>query len=77
MIAAVVIVCASALVGLHMQHLHAQTMAGDAEELKRLGDRLLLVESQGKQKYDHAAFEDLKSKVEALRLAQGLKGSRG
>lgn len=75
-LACVVAICATALIAIHQWQKHEIEMVTGMSHLKGVQVRLASLESARAIQYDHAAFEDLKTKVEALRLAQGLRGSR-
>ena len=72
----VIIVCLTALVWQAKQNQHVIQVKGQAELISALSDRVSALEQQRASHYDHAAFEDLKSKVEAMRIVQGMKGMR-
>lgn len=48
-------------------------MQAEGSLLHKVEARVSALERMQASKYDHAAFEDLKSKVEAMRIAQGMR----
>lgn len=65
--ASIAIICATALA---IQHRYFVFKGMDIEE------RITALENRANETFDPKAFEELRSKVEAMRIAQGLKGSR-
>lgn len=72
-LACVITVCLCALVAQQASHDHAEEMQGGLERMDELEDRLEVLERSRDAHFDPAAFEDLRTKVETLRLGQGLK----
>jgi predicted Holliday junction resolvase-like endonuclease len=75
-----VIIAAAALIAQNRAQVHELQMKGANQDFKALFDglrslsfRVAALEEPKASEYDHKAFEDIKSKVEALRIAQGLK----
>jgi hypothetical protein len=72
----VVLICITVLWYQHAGHEHARAMQGEARLLHQLETRLVALERARRDEFDPKAFDDLKAKVEAMRVAQGLRGSR-
>ena len=72
----VALICASVLFAQYRHQLHASYTDKESNYIAELDLRISALEKQSKEKFDAAAFDDLKSKVEALRLAQGLRSTR-
>ena len=72
----VAIVCVSLLIAQHFDHKHKHQTTADTGRLEEINKRLAALEGKEAKAFDQAAFDDLKSKVEALRIAQGMR-SRG
>lgn len=66
-------ICLTLLLAQHRSQQHARVMQAEERLLHKIETRVSALERMKQESYSHAAFEDLKSKVEALRLAQGLK----
>jgi hypothetical protein len=69
----ILILAAAGLFAQHRAQVHALNVKSYGEEVHHLYDRVITLERAQTTKYDHAAFEDLKGKVEAMRIAKGLK----
>lgn len=67
------ILCLTLLAAQMAYHDHKTVMESGKSRIDELETRLSELERKSEQKYDHAAFEDLRGKVEGLRLAQGFK----
>lgn len=74
MIWALLIVCAAALLAQYRAQEHEITLRGRYNDLDALDSRISALEEAKSSQFDPKAFEDLKTKVEALRISQGLKG---
>lgn len=70
MIFVVSIVCMTAIVALRMHQEHELTLKAGHSRLDQLEKRVSDVEHSH---FDLSAFNDLQSKVEAMRLAQGIR----
>lgn len=73
---AVLIVCAALLLAQYSSQEHEQAMQAGFSRLDKIETRLSEIERRKPEQFDSAAFDDIKNKVETLRIAQGLKGSR-
>lgn len=69
----VAIVCLTLLLVQQSHQKHQQDMRVGLSSVDVLLARMASLEQAKATQYSHAAFEDLKTKVESLRLAQGLK----
>lgn len=67
--------CLCALFAQYRDQVHQIRMKGDAGQFEAVLKRLAAVESRQPAQFDQAAFDDLKAKVESLRLSQGIRGS--
>ena len=67
------IVCLTALIAQHFHHSHQRDMQAERSLLHKVEQRVSAIERKGSERFDPAAFEDLMTKVEALRVAQGFK----
>lgn len=72
----ILIVCLSALLWQARAQAHETNMRASESRIHGIESRLSVLEKQHAQAYDHAAFEELKSRVEGMRIAQGLRGTR-
>lgn len=57
-------------------HRHTIELRGNVSAFDALSARVSGLEELRHQQFDQAAFDDLKTKVEALRFGQGLRSSR-
>lgn len=73
---AILIVCICVLVYQARQQFHERMMKADLSEIEKLTHRVEAIEQAKKVQYDHQAFEELKSKVESVRISMGLKHGR-
>lgn len=73
----VVVVCMTAVWCQHAEHKHERMMRGDGQAIQALTDRVTSLELKAQASFDPKAFEELKDKVDTMRVAQGLRGSRG
>lgn len=69
----VAIICATGLIAQFRHQGHQRDMQAEGSLLHKVEARVSALERMQASKYDHAAFEDLKSKVEAMRIAQGMR----
>lgn len=76
MIEVAILICGTFLVAQHQEHKQARRKLWDAKMCNELIQRLEALEDARVSQYDPAAFNDLRDKVEALRMAQGLRSSR-
>lgn len=67
------IFCTTFLYAQHQQHAHERLTRFETHRLSLLTDRVSALEDAQSDHFDAKAFEDLRSKVEALRIAQGLR----
>lgn len=70
----IAIICAALLFAQRQEHRHQRVLRCDVEMLASLRERIDVLEAAKLVQFDSAAFEDLKTKVEAFRMAQGLRG---
>ncbi len=71
---ACVFIAACAVLALQWRdHIHQRVMLAEGRLLYKVEARVSALERKKPAEFDAKAFEDLKGKVEALRLAQGLK----
>lgn len=69
-------VCVTLLVALALVFDFYREMQGGKRLIDQLEARLSTLERSRSEHFDPKAFSELKDKVEALRIAQGLKGHR-
>ena len=72
-IAATFFICLTILTLQHQHHEHQRVMQAEHNLLHKVEERVSALERRKQSEYSHEAFEDLKSKVDALRIAQGLR----
>lgn len=72
----VAIICTAGLIAQYRAQEHDRDMQAERSLLYKVESRVSELERRKGQEFDKAAFEELKSKVEGLRFAQGLKGAR-
>jgi hypothetical protein len=73
---AIIIMCLTALVYQRQKHVHELDLNFHKKDLDSLVARIEQLEVIRTQEVDQRAFQELQSKVDALRLAQGLKVGR-
>ncbi len=71
-----VIVCLTILFVQGQHYSNQNIRESEWDVLANLEDRIVKLEHSQRSEYNAAAFEELKSKVDALRIAQGFKVSR-
>lgn len=71
-IAAITLILAACLFAQWRAQKHELAVRGNRAWQVNLAQRLTMLEQKASESYDPAAFEDLKNKVEALRLAKGM-----
>lgn len=69
----VLMVCVTLLIAQDRAQKHERMNSSELSVLSGLMGRIAALEAARAESYDPAAFEELKSKVEALRIAQGFK----
>jgi hypothetical protein len=75
-LAIIIICCAGALFAQYRAQRHELELLGSASRIRGLADRIAILEAHKIAEFDSTAFDDLKTKVEALRFAQGLRSVR-
>lgn len=69
----IALICITSLVAQYQANIHRESIRAGRGRIQELERRIAALEALRKQEFDPAAFEDLKGKVEALRLVQGLR----
>lgn len=72
----VAIICLAALYAQYRAQEHERTMQADLGAVQSLASRVDALEARQVFQFDPKAFDELKSTVDTLRIAQGLRGSR-
>lgn len=75
-VACVAIICAAVLFAQHREHTYKLEAVWTANQLQRFIERIEALEYAQTNQYDHKAFEALRSDLDAVRLAVGIKGKR-